>query len=219
MGADLGAHSARTCSRRLSPAHLGTVLTSARTHSCRPPRSGNIPGGQGVAGSNPAVPTGQSRFSNAQAGLRTTDGSATRSHQFEEPAAARRVGAITPLVSGLPSLPKASPTRAHLTPGEGVAGSHPASRLVLGNTSRGRSRDEVAAPADAARPTARLHRADGLSGAHCPPAGSPGATVIRPARLNSPPDLAGLNVACSAAPDVLPAQMPQRGCPEGTHCT
>ena len=27
MGADLGAHSARTCSRRLSPAHLGTVLT------------------------------------------------------------------------------------------------------------------------------------------------------------------------------------------------
>ena len=27
MGADLGAHSARTCSRRLSPARLGTVLT------------------------------------------------------------------------------------------------------------------------------------------------------------------------------------------------
>ena len=30
----------------------------------------------------------------------------------------RRVGAITPLVSGLPSLPKASPTQAHLTPGQ-----------------------------------------------------------------------------------------------------
>jgi len=57
MGAHLGAHSARTCSRRLSPARLGTVLTWARTHSCRSPRSGNIPGGQGVAGSNPAVPT------------------------------------------------------------------------------------------------------------------------------------------------------------------
>ena len=27
MGAHLGAHSARTCSQRLSPAHLGTVLT------------------------------------------------------------------------------------------------------------------------------------------------------------------------------------------------
>ena len=69
MGAQLGAHSARTCSRRLSPAHLGTVLTSARTHSCRPPRSGNIPGGQGVAGSNPAVPTGQSIISNTETGL------------------------------------------------------------------------------------------------------------------------------------------------------
>jgi hypothetical protein len=45
MGADLGAHPARTCSRMLSPAHLGTVLTWARTHSCRSPRSGNIPGG------------------------------------------------------------------------------------------------------------------------------------------------------------------------------
>jgi hypothetical protein len=64
MGADLGAHSARTCSRRLSPAHLGTVLTWARTHSCRLPHSGNIPGGQGVAGSNPAVPTGRRVFSN-----------------------------------------------------------------------------------------------------------------------------------------------------------
>src|SRR6516165_10236926 len=64
MGADLGAHSARTCSRRLSPAHLGTVLTWARTHSCRSPRSGNFPGGQGVAGSNQAVPTGNEVFSN-----------------------------------------------------------------------------------------------------------------------------------------------------------
>src|SRR6516225_2115763 len=61
MGAHLGAHSARTCSRMLSPAPPGTVLTWARTHSCRSPHSGNIPGGQGVAGSNPAVPTG---FSN-----------------------------------------------------------------------------------------------------------------------------------------------------------
>src|SRR6516165_8837710 len=60
----MGAHSARTCSRRLSPARLGTVLTWARTHSCRSPRSGNIPGGQGGAGSNPAVPTGSETFSN-----------------------------------------------------------------------------------------------------------------------------------------------------------
>ena len=64
MGAHLGAHSARTCSRRLSPARLGTVLTWARTHSCRSPHSGNIPGGQGVAGSNPGVPTGNQNFSN-----------------------------------------------------------------------------------------------------------------------------------------------------------
>ena len=64
MGADLGAHSARTCSRRLSPARLGAALTWAGTHSCRSPRSGNIPGGQGVAGSNPAVPTGNLIFSN-----------------------------------------------------------------------------------------------------------------------------------------------------------
>ena len=57
MGAQMGARSARTCSRPLSSTPPGTVLTWARTHSCRPPPSGNIPGGQGVAGSNPAVPT------------------------------------------------------------------------------------------------------------------------------------------------------------------
>ena len=86
LGAHLGAHSARTCSRRLSPARLGTVLTWARTHSRRPPRSGNIPGGQGVAGSNPAVPTGQRLISNAATGLRVAAGSAPRSHQFDETA-------------------------------------------------------------------------------------------------------------------------------------
>jgi hypothetical protein len=48
MGAQLGAHSARTCSWRLSPARLGNVLTWARTHSCRPPPSGNIPGVKGL---------------------------------------------------------------------------------------------------------------------------------------------------------------------------
>ena len=91
MGAQLGAHSARTCSRRLSPARLGTVLTWARTHSCRSPPCRNIPGGQGVAGSNPAVPTGQSLISNAATGLRAAPGSAPRSHQFDETAVVRRV--------------------------------------------------------------------------------------------------------------------------------
>jgi len=64
MGAHLGARSARTCSWPLSPARPGAALTWAGTHSCRPPPSGNIPGGQGVAGSNPAVPTGSDTFSN-----------------------------------------------------------------------------------------------------------------------------------------------------------
>ena len=64
MGAQMGARSARTCSRPLASARPGTALTWAGTHSCRPPRSGNIPGGQGVAGSNPAVPTGSDIFSN-----------------------------------------------------------------------------------------------------------------------------------------------------------
>jgi hypothetical protein len=53
----MGARSARTCSRPLSSARPGTVLTWARTHSCRLLLSETIPGGQGVAGSNPAVPT------------------------------------------------------------------------------------------------------------------------------------------------------------------
>jgi hypothetical protein len=60
----MGARPAHACSRPLSPARPGTVLTWAGTHSCRPPPSGNIPGGQGVAGSNPAVPTGNRLFSN-----------------------------------------------------------------------------------------------------------------------------------------------------------
>ena len=61
MGAHLGARSARICSRPLWSARLGTAVTWARAHSCRPPLAEYIPGGQGVAGSNPAVPTG---FSN-----------------------------------------------------------------------------------------------------------------------------------------------------------
>jgi len=49
---------------------------------------------------------------------------------------------ITPLVSrGPPSPPMGSPTRAHLSPGQKVTGSHPAVRLALGNTSRGPWRD------------------------------------------------------------------------------
>src|SRR5262249_6751804 len=47
MGAHMGARSARTCSRPLSPARPGTALTLAKTHSCRPPPSEDIPGGQG----------------------------------------------------------------------------------------------------------------------------------------------------------------------------
>jgi len=40
-----------------------------------------------------------------------------------KPAVVRRVGDITPLViGGLPSPPKASSTRAHLSPGQKVAG-------------------------------------------------------------------------------------------------
>ena len=91
MGAQMGARSARTCSRPLSSAPPGTVLTWARTHSCRPPPSGNIPGGQGVAGSNPAVPTGRNLSSNTKTRPWPTDGSAMRSHQFDETTVARPV--------------------------------------------------------------------------------------------------------------------------------
>ena len=139
MGADLGAHSARTCSRRLSPARLGTVLTWARTHSCRSPRSGNIPGGQGVAGSNPAVPTGQSLISNAATGPRVAAGSAPRSQQFDATAVVRRGGGHNATgQQGLPSPPQVSspPGRTCLRVKRPPVHIRP-SRLALGNTSRG----------------------------------------------------------------------------------
>ena len=72
----------------------------ARTHSCRPSPSDYIPGSQGVAGSNPAVPTGQSLISNAGTVPLGTNGSATRSHPFDETAVGRPVGGHNaPLVS------------------------------------------------------------------------------------------------------------------------
>lgn len=56
------------------------------------PTDGFVPGGQRVAGSNPAVPTGQSLISNAETGRRVADGSATRSPPVDETAAAAPCG-------------------------------------------------------------------------------------------------------------------------------
>src|SRR5215468_7279300 len=56
MGAQMGARSARICSRPLSPARPGAPRDLGRMHSCRLPPSEYIPGDQGVAGSNPAIP-------------------------------------------------------------------------------------------------------------------------------------------------------------------
>ena len=130
----MGARSAHACSRPLSSARPGTVLTWAGTHSCRSPPSGNIPGGQGVAGSNPAVPTGQSLISNAETGLRVAPGSAPRSQQFDETAVVRRVGGHNATgQQGLPSPPKVSspPGRTCLRV-KRAAGSHPAVKAGSG---------------------------------------------------------------------------------------
>jgi hypothetical protein len=80
-----------------------------------------VTGGQGVAGSNPAVPTDQSLISNSETGPLSADGSATRSHQFDEPAVVARVGEIKPLVKGPPSPAKASSTRGALVSGSKAA--------------------------------------------------------------------------------------------------
>ena len=103
----------------------------------------NMTGGQGVAGSNPAVPTGQSLISNAATGLRAAAGSAPRSQQGDETAVVRRVeGHNATGQQGLPSPPKVSspPGRTCLrvkTPPVHIR----LSRLALGNTSRGPWRD------------------------------------------------------------------------------
>src|SRR5262249_42522189 len=92
------------------------------------------PGGQGVAGSNPAVPTVQCLISNTETGPSAADGSAPRSHRPNETAVARRVGDITPLAQGLPSPPKTSspsPGRTCLRVKK-VAGSDPAVKAGSG---------------------------------------------------------------------------------------
>jgi hypothetical protein len=57
MGAQMGARSAPKCSALLQAAPPRAFLTCAGGRQCRPRPSGNIPGGQGVASSNPAIPT------------------------------------------------------------------------------------------------------------------------------------------------------------------
>jgi hypothetical protein len=63
MGAHMGAHCAPQCSALLQAAPPCALLTCAGGRQCRPRLCGCIPGGQGVAGSNPAVPTGSEVFS------------------------------------------------------------------------------------------------------------------------------------------------------------
>ena len=78
-------------------------------HGATPSDAREVTAGQGVAGSNPAVPTGQSLISNAATGLRVADGSAPRSHQSDETAVVRRVrGHNATGQQGLPSPPKVS---------------------------------------------------------------------------------------------------------------
>ena len=171
LGAHLGAHSARTCSRRLSPARLGTVLTWARTHSCRSPRSGNIPGGQGVAGSNPAVPTGQSLISNAATGPRVAAGSAPRSQQFDATAVVRRVRRHNATGQQEPDEPThgvVHPGRTCLRVKRSPVHLRP-SRLALGNTRREPRRDKAGRPGRR-RPSAPLPP---LRRAHGPPGARP----------------------------------------------
>ena len=64
---DGSANGSAFCSEVLCPASRRSpcaLVTCAGGRQCRPRPSENIPGGQGVAGSNPAVPTGNRVFSN-----------------------------------------------------------------------------------------------------------------------------------------------------------
>ena len=106
----MGARSARPCSRPLSSAHLGTVLTWTRAHSCRPHLPETF---LGVKGS--PVQIRPSRLVRASFRTQKQDRERLMVAQHApispvKPAVVQRMGDITPLViRGLPSSPKASP--------------------------------------------------------------------------------------------------------------
>jgi hypothetical protein len=79
-GNEVGITGARKCAVPLCSARLCAGLICGNMKMTWWRGCVCIPGGQGVAGSNPAVPTGQRLISNAEARLRVASGSAQRSH-------------------------------------------------------------------------------------------------------------------------------------------
>ena len=168
---DGSANGSAFCSQVLPPASSRSpmrLLTCADRRLWRPRLRECIPGGQGVAGSNPAVPTqvkGWFRVSSTSfwlqwertcAPIRCADQAEWRALPCRHPD--QRLLALSASACWFPPSP---PTRVSFPPGQGGAGSDPAvKRLVLGTNSR-----------RGAAPTSRYH--------FVPPGSSPPCDVER----------------------------------------